>query len=110
VGVYSKVWAITQESKEKLMRRVKNLLIAFDQFVWVVVTLGWGYPDETISSASYRYEKEALWAKIMRPLVDTLFFFEKDHCRIAYQSEVLRTHAPLTLTEALEEVNKNFNK
>ena len=46
----------------------------------------------------------------MRPLVDTLFFFEKDHCRMAYQSEVLRTQAPLTLAEALEEVNKNFNK
>ena len=84
-------------------KRIRNILISIDQLVWVFVTLGYGYPDETISSASYRYEKKgALWARFMRPFVDFLFFFEKDHCRNAYQSEVLRTQAPLTLAEALE--------
>ena len=60
-----------------ISRRIKNILIAFDQFVWVLITLGAGYPDETISSATYRYEKKGqLLAKIARPVIDGLFWFK----------------------------------
>ena len=84
-------------------QRMLNVLIGFDQFVWVVVTLGGGYPDETISSACYRYEQKGVWiAKIMRPFVDFLFLpFEKDHCRLAYESELNNTQLPKHFREGL---------
>ena len=37
-----------------MKQRILNLLIALDQLAWVLVTLGAGHPDETISAASYR--------------------------------------------------------
>lgn len=35
-----------------MKKRILNLLIALDQLAWVIVTLGKGKPDETISAAS----------------------------------------------------------
>jgi len=79
--------------------RIFNWLIGLDQFLWVTISLGYGYPDETISSASYRYEHMGhSWAKIARPTIDFLFFWEVDHCRVAYESEMLRKHSPKPLT------------
>lgn len=37
-------------------RRILNLLIALDQLAWVILTLGNGMPDETISAALWRME------------------------------------------------------
>ena len=93
-----------------MARRLFNLFVALDQMAWVVLTLGWGYPDETISSACYRYEQQgAWWAQVLRPLIDWIFFWEPDHCRIAYQAEVLRLQAPLTVPEAYEIVKNNYS-
>lgn len=83
-----------------LKRRALHLLISIDQLVWSIVTLGYGFPDETISSASYRYEyKGAWWAKIARPTIDLIFFWDKNHCEASYQSEMLRRHAPEALKD-----------
>lgn len=41
-----------------LKTRVLNVLIAIDQLAWVIVTLGKGKPDETISAAMWRMEQE----------------------------------------------------
>ena len=38
-------------------QRIKNLFIAIDQLAWVVLTLGRGSPDETISAAAWRMEQ-----------------------------------------------------
>lgn len=71
--------------------RIRNILIAIDQLLWVLITLGSGHPDETISSATYRYEKAgSRWAAIARPIIDMLFFWEKQHCRRAYLAEIFR--------------------
>lgn len=77
-----------------IRNRLFHMAIGLDQFVWVMITLGWGFPDETISSASYRYElKGHRWAKIVRPILDWLFLpFEEDHCYLSYMSEVNRNH------------------
>lgn len=84
----------------QLRRRALHFLISVDQLVWSIVTLGYGYPDETISSASYRYEyKGAWWARIARPTIDFIFFWEKNHCMVAYQSEMLRSQAPTALSD-----------
>lgn len=79
-----------------IQQRILNLLIALDQLAWVVLTLGKGYPDETISAALWRMEQQGKIAgRIFRPLVDALFRpIEKDHCRKAWLSEVQRSQLP----------------
>lgn len=72
-----------------MKRRVLNLLIALDQFVFVLVTLGHANPDETISSAAWRWERDGKWNAFMRPLIDRMFsWLEVDHCRKSYKAEV----------------------
>jgi hypothetical protein len=76
-----------------MKQRILNLLIAIDQLIYVVITLGSGCPDETMSSAAWRLEQKGkIQGKIFRPLIDWLFWFDKDHCRTSYESEVNRNH------------------
>jgi hypothetical protein len=79
-----------------MKRRILHLLIALDQLAWVVLTLGKGHPDETISAALWRMEQEGkLAGRLFRPLVDLLFRpIEKDHCYKAWLSEVQRSQLP----------------
>lgn len=79
-----------------MKRRLLNILIAVDQLIYVLITLGDGLPDETISSALYRTERNGRrFGKMFRPVVDWLFSpIEKDHCRLAYLSEVNRLQSP----------------
>jgi hypothetical protein len=76
--------------------RLLHILIAFDQLAWVLVTFGKGYPDETISAAAWRMERQGKIAgRVLRPLVDLLFRpLERDHCYRAWLSEVQRSHLP----------------
>lgn len=76
-----------------MSQRVLHVVIAIDQLAYVIVTLGKGYPDETLSAAAYRWELEGtrVWP---RTLIDLLFFWEAFHCRSAYESEVERRHLP----------------
>lgn len=76
--------------------RFLNVLIAIDQLLWVLVTLGKGHPDETISAASYRMEQQGkLAGRILRPLIDALFRpLERDHCRSSFESEVRGAQLP----------------
>lgn len=68
----------------------KNLLIAVDQLFSALI----GYPcDETLSSLAYRWELDGK-RKWVRILIDALFFFEKDHCKSAYESELGRSQLP----------------
>jgi hypothetical protein len=74
-----------------MKQRILNLLIAIDQLIYVVITLGSGCPDETMSSAAWRLEQKGkIQGKIFRPLIDWLFWFDKDHCKTSYESEVRR--------------------
>jgi len=72
-----------------MKQRVINILIALDQFLFCLVTLGSSAPDETASSAAYRLELAGRWpGKVFRPLIDKLMFFDPDHCRKAYRAEI----------------------
>ena len=83
-----------------MKRRVLNLLIAVDQLLYVIITLGHGHPDETMSAAAWRLEQEGRWqGKVFRPLLDWLFWFDPMHCMRAYESEVLRARALLANSE-----------
>lgn len=74
-----------------MKRRILNILIAIDQLVYVLLTLGRGDPDETMSAAAWRLEQNRHWAgRLFRPMIDTLFWFDPDHCRTSYESELAR--------------------
>lgn len=73
-----------------------QVLIALDQFV---NTLLWGYADETLSARAYRHaeiKKDRRWPM---QLIDALFFWQDEHCRQAYESEVRRTQLPPGMRE-----------
>lgn len=84
-----------------MKRRLLHLLIALDQLAWVVLTLGRGHPDETISAAAWRMEQQGKIAgRILRPLIDTLFRpLERDHCRLSFESELRGAQLPRLYTE-----------
>lgn len=67
-----------------------QVLIAIDQFV---NTLFCGMADETLSARAHRHyvKGDRKWP---RYIINTLFFFQKDHCKEAYQSEVDRKQLP----------------
>lgn len=79
-----------------MKRRILNLLIALDQLVFSLITLGHASPDETISAGLYRMEAQGkLAGRLFRPLIDFLFRpFEKDHCRNAYNAEFKKLQLP----------------
>lgn len=64
---------------------IKQLLIAVDQFINVLFG---GWADETISSRLYRTESRAV------KYIDRIFFWEKEHCRQSYLSELSRKQFP----------------
>jgi hypothetical protein len=79
-----------------LLHNLKQLLIALDQLANVLIGLVCGYQswsDETLSAKAYRLELERgrTWA---RKIIDTLFFWDKNHCKESYESEVLKRQLP----------------
>ena len=70
-----------------MKRRVLNLLIATDQWVFCFLTLGLSNPDETMSSAAWRMERDGKFFGFTRPLIDALFWFDPDHCKNSYLTE-----------------------
>ena len=79
-----------------MRQRTLNVLIALDQLLYVLLTLGAGSPDETLSAAAYRTEQSGkLGGRIFRPVIDLLFLpVEREHCRKAYESERLGQQLP----------------
>lgn len=63
----------------------KQVFVAADQ---VINALLGGYADETYSSRCYRE------SQTMTKLIDTLLFFDGDHCHMSYISEQLRLQMP----------------
>lgn len=79
-----------------MKQRILHLLIAIDQLAWVVLTLGNGSPDETISAAAWRLEQAGKWqGRIFRPLIDAIFLpFEDNHCYRSFEAERRLSHLP----------------
>ena len=85
-----------------MKQRLLNVGIAVDQLLYVLLTLGAGSPDETLSAAAWRTERDGKWlGRVFRPLIDLLFLpFERDHCLNSFESEVNRLHLPKEYREA----------
>ena len=69
---------------------IKQVLIAVDQ---LANTLAGGMADETLSARCWRLRARQPW-QTFRGVVDTLFFFDRDHCRTSYESELERKQLP----------------
>ena len=65
------------------MTYCKAVLIAIDQLVNAILA---GWPDETLSSRAWRWEQDGVSAWPRR-MIDSLFFWEPNHCRESYRSE-----------------------
>ncbi|MFD1806261.1 DNA helicase UvrD [Pasteurella oralis] len=79
----------------KLKLWIYNVVIALDQFINAF--LGGG-ADETLSSRAYRgailQSKPRKRWKIIYRVIEAIFFFEKAHCKTAYESELNRKQYP----------------
>ena len=74
-----------------MSRRLDQIPIAIDQ---LITTLFGGWADETISSVAWRKRHEGKGWAILRRVIDTLFFWQTNHCRSAYESEKNRRQLP----------------
>ena len=79
-----------------MRQRLLNLLIAIDQLSYVLVTLGAGHPDETLSARAYRAHRDGkILGLVLMPVIDILFFWQgPDHCKNAYINEFARKNYP----------------
>lgn len=74
-----------------------QILVAIDQ---LVNTLLWGYADETLSSRAYRHaeiKKDRRWPMV---IINALFFWQDEHCKRAYESEIERAQLPPGMRDA----------
>ena len=74
-----------------MSRRLDQIPIAIDQ---LINTICGGWADETISSVAWRKRQEGKGWAILRRVIDTLFFWQTNHCRSAYESEKNRRQLP----------------
>lgn len=71
-----------------LRNRIVRILIALDIFVFAIITLGNVKRNETISAACWGLEQDGkLMGRIFRPIVDTLLWFDPNHCADAWLHE-----------------------
>ena len=100
---------VIQMSIKAFFHNLKQLLIAIDQVLNVLIFIfskKGAWADETMSAHAFRLEMERgiTWP---RRLIDTLLFFDKDHCQESYLSEVERRQLPPSMRKADDTENKN---
>ncbi len=67
-----------------------QVLVALDQ---LANTLIGGFADETISARLWRHHLNGEYSWLMK-LVNLLFFWQDNHCKEAYESEIYRQQYP----------------
>lgn len=72
---------------------IKSVAIGLDQTLNCVVKLsdGWGEPDEMLSARAWRLREQH---PTLRKLIDSLFFWDDNHCEECYEIEMLRKQLP----------------
>jgi len=73
-----------------LMRYLRHNLTALTQ---LLNTLLGGYPDESTSSRAHRQQDRLRW-RIARRLINALFFWQHDHCHLAWKEETMYRQMP----------------
>lgn len=88
------------------LHNLKQTLIALDQLVYCVIgglisivnpkVQVWA--DMTVSAQAYRLSEKGYWyGKFLEGVINTVFF-NKDHCKGAYEAELTNKHLPDDLT------------
>lgn len=74
----------------KVWYHIKMVLIGFDQ---LINTFLLGACDESLSARAWRHYQDGSrkWPKI---LIDAILFFDKNHCKNSYLSEIERRQYP----------------
>lgn len=85
------------------VHNLEQILIAVDQLIHVILSsitmpTKKHYADETMSSFAYRLYRDK-GKKHWYKFINMLFFFQKDHCREAYESELKRNHLPIEMRD-----------
>lgn len=75
--------------------KVAQVAVAFDQ---LINALCGGYADETMSSRVWRLRQFQPY-KTLRPVIDTILFFDPNHCQTSYESEVARKYLPASFSQ-----------
>ena len=52
-----------------------------------------GYADITLSARAYLWEQEGKF-KLLRKVIDIIFFWQKEHCKDAWETEKKLGHFP----------------
>lgn len=73
-----------------------QIAVALDQLINAIFG---GYADETVSSRSHRAYADGK-RKWTRDVINAVFFWQDDHCREAYESELKRNQLPPEMREA----------
>lgn len=84
-----------------MRERILNILIAIDQLAYVLLSLGKGYPDLTISAAVYLKARNGnRFYQTLQKIIDIIFLpFEEDHCLNSFISELTRKHVPASMRD-----------
>lgn len=73
--------------------KLAQVAVALDQ---LINTIFGGYADETMSSRCWRLRNEQPY-RYLRKTIDTVLWFDKDHCETSYNSERQRKYFPQEL-------------
>ena len=77
----------------RFRHRLKQTAIAIDQLVNAALAAGWA--DETLSARAWRLDGTKRRWTVARRVIDAIFFWQPDHCRQAWESEVARRQLPI---------------
>lgn len=75
------------------MSKLTQIAVAADQLLNAICG---GYADETMSSRCWRLRGFQPY-KTLRPLIDTILFFDPRHCQTSYENEIARKYMPADL-------------
>ena len=70
--------------------RLKAFVVGIDQLIAAVLT---GWPDATLSAWAWVWERDGkcFW---LRKFIDLIFFWDKNHCKESYRSELEAVQLP----------------
>jgi hypothetical protein len=72
---------------QELRRRCLNLLVALDQLLCCIITLGSSKPVETVSAMVYNLERQRRWqGLVLRPVLDRIFWLDPNHCAKSFKN------------------------
>lgn len=75
-----------------------QIMLAFDSLINALIpplTGTLSYSGETLSARCYRaWRDKRRWGLILRPVINSIFFWQIDHCHSAYLKTLARLNLP----------------